>query len=135
MCFPQTDTEGFEDQVLAGAMDVLAGGLVDHILVEVKEFNTIQKRQLLRLVFRAGGFKYIYGYREQYSSRLESVSPSLDGMMTDLTEVIVGDPSAVHKHELTQQDIVGHGCEDHFFTKHPLPSSMLAARGSSHSCL
>ncbi len=125
------DTEGFEDKVLQGAMDVLAAGGVDNMLLECKEYNSIQKRQLLRDVFRTGGFKYIYGYREQYGTRLENVPPTLDGLMTDLTSVIIGDP--VQK--LMTDTIVPHNCEDHFFTKHPLPASMLAGAGSAQRCM
>lgn len=114
-------------------MDVLAGGNIDNILVEVKEFNTPAKRELLRKVFYTGGFKYVYGYYEMYGSTLAD-APTLDGTMTDLTPVIIGDASTQNK-TITWDDITHHHCEDHWFTKAPLPSSFMTPLGSPKSCL
>lgn len=112
-------------------MDVLSN--VDNILVEVKEFNTPAKRELLRKVFYAGGFKHVYGYLEMYGGTLAD-APTLDGTMTDLTPIIIGDASTQNK-TITWDDITHHQCEDHWFTKAPLPAAFMTPLGSPKSCL
>lgn len=114
-------------------MDVL--GNVDNILVEVKQYNTAVKRELLRKVFYAGGFKYVYGYREQYGSSLASVT-TLDGTMTDLTHVILGgDARPGHTHARGIVQHADYSCEDHWFTREPMPGSFMAPAGTRTSCL
>lgn len=59
----KVDTEGFEDYVFKDTKAVFGRMTVDNALVEVKGYNSLEKRQLLQRIFEDGGFKHVYNYQ------------------------------------------------------------------------
>lgn len=112
------DTEGFEADVLAGCWALWdSGRVVHHLLIEVKDWNSRPKRDMLRHVMRTGGFAAAYTYRELYGGpRLTKLADVvLDGRLQDVTEVIMQ----------AQYDVTLH-FEDYWLVRQPLPRRMLA---------
>jgi hypothetical protein len=112
------DTEGFEADVLAGCWALWdAGRVVHHLLIEVKDWNSRPKRDMLRHVMRTGDFAAAYTYRELYGGpRLTKLADvALEGRLTDVTEVLMQ----------AQYDVALH-FEDYWLVRQPLPRRMLA---------
>jgi FkbM family methyltransferase len=89
------DTEGYEASVLAGAWALWdAGRSVDNVVLEVKQWNSRPKRDMLRHLARTGGLTHVYTYREMYGpeGRVEKpaglANVSLQGRFTDVSDVI-----------------------------------------------
>jgi hypothetical protein len=84
--------------------------------LEVKDWNSRPKRDLLRHVARTGNFSVVYTYKELYGVRVTSLDQlSLEGRLIDVTEVIMQgryDTPLPH--------------EDFWLARQPAPSSMLA---------
>lgn len=60
------------------------GRTCDALLVEVKQWNGREKRQLLRHLARTGNFSYVFNYVEQYHIQLSKLSDiSLNGRLLD----------------------------------------------------
>ncbi|KAG0579210.1 hypothetical protein KC19_4G082000 [Ceratodon purpureus] len=61
------DTEGYEENVFAGAKNLLSKHKIHHILAEVKQANVPSKRSLLYTIFTDGGFTHVYNWDEVIS--------------------------------------------------------------------
>ena len=89
------DTEGYEASVLAGTWALWdAERSVDNVVLEVKQWNSRPKRDMLRHLARTGGLTHVYTYREMYGpeGRVEQpaglANVSLAGRFTDVSDVI-----------------------------------------------
>jgi FkbM family methyltransferase len=83
------DTEGAEASVLDGASTIWGKHSVDHVVVEVKDWNSRFKRDMLRRLSFKAGLPFIYTYKELYrvpSSALANVS--LASLLLDVSDVI-----------------------------------------------
>lgn len=81
----KADTEGYESSVFEGAYSVLKH--VQYVIVEIKDFNTPAKRDLMHRIVVAGGFTHVYNYEEKYTSNVYPVGA--DAVLHDVTTIVV----------------------------------------------
>ena len=116
------DTEGYESSVLAGTWALWdAERSVDNVVLEVKQWNTRPKRDMLRHLARTGGLAFVYTYREMYGpeGRLGPAglaNVSLAGRFTDCSDVI---RQGKYDTQLPH--------EDFWLRKQALPADMVAS--------
>jgi FkbM family methyltransferase len=94
----KVDTEGYESSVFDGAYDTLKN--VEYVIAEIKEFNSVAKRDLMHRIMQNGDFAHVYTYEEQYSSKLY---PPAAILVQDVTNIVV---SKLHDEEIQFEDFV-----------------------------
>ncbi|PNG99345.1 hypothetical protein TSOC_014880, partial [Tetrabaena socialis] len=85
----KVDTEGFEDQVVAGSKEAFQKYIFHNVVMEVKQRDMPQRRHMLRQMMLDAGFKYAYNYLEDYDflTFLQQGS-HLGRVLTDITDII-----------------------------------------------
>lgn len=97
------DTEGYELEIFAGAWSFFEKTNVKNVIIEIKEFNSPAKRQLMAEIFAKGKFTTVYNYRELYGQATRDTN-SFE--FVDVTEFAKD-----------AAKIITFGFEDFFFTK------------------
>ncbi|KAG2425217.1 hypothetical protein HYH02_015044 [Chlamydomonas schloesseri] len=105
----KVDTEGYEINVFAGAMELLTKYKVHNVVVEVKRFNDPDKRELLRSL-ASSGLKYIYNYMEDYGAEVPADQVyNIKPRITDVTDIVMNRRDSEHV-----------CCEDFWLRREPL---------------
>lgn len=94
----KVDTEGYESSVFDGAYDTLKN--VEYVIAEIKEFNSLAKRDLMHRIMQNGDFTHVYTYGEQYSSKLY---PPAAVTVHDITNIVV---NKLHEEEFQFEDFI-----------------------------
>ncbi|KAG2450963.1 hypothetical protein HYH02_004235 [Chlamydomonas schloesseri] len=96
------DTEGYEAHVLAGAGELLTRHTVHNVVIEVKGYNDLPKREMLYKLATAAGLKYVYNYEEEYLARVPAdEAVDVAAHVTDVSQVVLG---RQHSKKLRHED-------------------------------
>ncbi|PNH04737.1 hypothetical protein TSOC_009052 [Tetrabaena socialis] len=86
----KVDTEGFEDQVVAGSKEVFTTHVVHNVVMEVKQRDKQQRRDMLRQMMLDAGLKHAYNYVEDYGfTSFMQQGANLGAVLTDVTDTIL----------------------------------------------
>ncbi|KAG1654301.1 hypothetical protein FOA52_008422, partial [Chlamydomonas sp. UWO 241] len=84
----KVDTEGHEASVFANTSEAFFQRHgADNILVEIKQFNSVEKREMMFNILTWGQFAAVYVYAEMYARRIDEVGDVFQKML-DVTGVV-----------------------------------------------